>query len=432
MSRLFGKNPEELIGRSTIEVGFWANPADRQKFVATLKKYGKISNYEVHYRDVVNQQERTGLCQAELINVGGVQCVISITLDITARKRAEDALQESDRFNTTLLHSSPHPILVINPDTSIKYANLALENLTGFACSELIGKRVPYPWSFSEDSNKNCPPKSATYGEKSNILEKPLRNRQGDIKWVEISSEVVTVDGVVKYYVENWVDVTEKRGLLENLQSYGDAVTNILEEERKRIVRDLHDETTQDLASLFVDIENILSGREQLPQSATLSLEKLLTKIEKICDQVRRLSHELRPEILSDFGLIPSIQVLADELNDGQKFRCSVEITGNERRLPHDAELVLFRVTQEALRNARKYAKAQEIHVRLDFQEREAQLTVSDDGIGFKPPTLLGNLVREGKFGLIGMSERVRLRGGFFSVDSRPGKGTTVLAKVPG
>jgi signal transduction histidine kinase len=236
----------------------------------------------------------------------------------------------------------------------------------------------------------------------------------------------------VKYYVENWVDVTEKRELLANLQSYSDAVTNILEEERKRIARDLHDETTQDLASLFVDIENILSGREQLPQSVALSLEKLLAKIEKICDQIHRLSYELRPEILSDFGLIPSIQVLADELNDEQKLKCSVEITDNERRLPRDTELVLFRVTQEALRNARKYAKAREIHVRLDFQEREVRLTVSDDGIGFKPPTLLGDLVREGKFGLIGMSERVRLRGGFFSVDSETGKGTTVLAKVPG
>jgi PAS domain S-box-containing protein len=430
MAQLFGKSPEQIIGQSTIEVGYWVNPSDRDKFVAALNKSGKISNYEVRYRNVVRGQKCTGLCQAELINLGGVQCVISITLDITMRKHAEEALQESDRFNTALLRGSPHPILVINPDTSIKYANPALENLTGFACVELIGNRAPYPWSFSEDPDNDYLLESETYSGRVS-LEKPLQNRQGDTKWVEISSEAVTVGDDVKYYVENWVDVTERRRLLENLKSYSNAVTNILEEERKRIVRDLHDETTQDLASLFVDIENILSGREHLPQSAILALERLLGKIERICDQVRSLSHELRPEILTDFGLIPSIQVLADDLNSEKIATCTLEITGDERRLPNDVELVLFRVAQETLRNAKKHARAKKIQIRLDFQAEETQLTVSDDGIGFELPTSLSNLVRQSKFGLIGMSERVRLRGGFFLVDSAVGKGTTILARVP-
>jgi two-component system sensor histidine kinase DegS len=93
--------------------------------------------------------------------------------------------------------------------------------------------------------------------------------------------------------------------------------------------------------------------------------------------------------------------------------------------------LILFRVAQEALRNSQRHSQARKIQVRLYFQEKEAKIMVKDDGIGFKCPTSLGNFVRESKFGLIGMSERVHLHNGFFSVDSKLGSGTTIIATLP-
>lgn len=134
------------------------------------------------------------------------------------RKRAEEALRESLQFSSSLLGNSPHPIVVINPDTSIRYANPALEELTGFAAAELTGEKAPYPWWTEEARQSDVMGQDAEAVEV--VTEQSFRRKNGERFWVEITSTPVVVDGELKYRLANWVDITERKRAEEEIRRW--------------------------------------------------------------------------------------------------------------------------------------------------------------------------------------------------------------------
>jgi two-component system, NarL family, sensor histidine kinase DegS len=108
-----------------------------------------------------------------------------------------------------------------------------------------------------------------------------------------------------------------------------------------------------------------------------------------------------------------------------------VQLLGIERRLPEEVELLLFRITQEALSNIRRHSQATEANVTVEFDDRQITITIKDNGRGFDIPDSIGDLARKGKLGLVGMQERAKLLGGGISMESRPGEGTTLTIRVP-
>jgi signal transduction histidine kinase len=203
------------------------------------------------------------------------------------------------------------------------------------------------------------------------------------------------------------------------------------EEERKRIARELHDETAQSLSTLLINLdlcepyvppdENVLrSGFERVRE---------LTK--RTLDNVRALSHDLRPTILDDFGLVAALHWFADEFKPTFGMPVEVEIEGElPGRLASEVELALFRIAQEALTNSGKYAEASHIRLSLSFPDGTARLVIEDNGKGFDPERLAGPS-RRGGLGLYGMQERADLLGATFELDSAPGKGTRVTVVAP-
>ena len=214
------------------------------------------------------------------------------------------------------------------------------------------------------------------------------------------------------------------------MQFYITQVTRAQEEERKRIAHELHDETTQALFNLLTDVDEI-SEEVQLPEKVVKRLQQLMDKIRSIMKGIQRLSHELRPGILDRFGLLPSIELLVREVKEGRHIDCRLKIVGSERRISSETELVLFRVTQEALRNIKKHSNATRTEVSVEFTKEKVKLSINDNGCGFELPDLISNFSRKGKFGLLGMYERTRLLNGQFSMQSEVGKGTTVSVEVP-
>jgi two-component system sensor histidine kinase DegS len=153
--------------------------------------------------------------------------------------------------------------------------------------------------------------------------------------------------------------------------------------------------------------------------------------VRNILEGVRHFSQELRPFILDDLGLVPAVKWLAADLAKNEKIEVETEIGGNPRSLPPEAELMLFRITQEALTNVRKHARATRVLVRLDFSSHKVKVTIIDNGTGFETPSRLGDLTRIGKLGLAGMQERIQLLGGTINIESRPGTGVTLTVEVP-
>lgn len=427
---LIGYSREEAIGRTSCELGFWSKPEERKEMLRLLKEHGAVRNLEVWF-GVKSGEKRWGLLSVERIELDGQPCLISVTHDVTERKRLEKALQDSEEFSSSLLSNSPNPVLVINPDTSVRYVNPALEKLTGFSSAELIGKKVPYPWWTGETNGKTCKELQKAVYKGATRIERLFQKKNGEQFWVEITSTPVVKGGEVKYLLANWIDITEQKRLRDNMQFYIAESIKAQEEERKRIARELHDETVQSLASLNIALHNIMVADKQLSEDTKQRIERLAVDINSMVEEVRRFSHELRPGLLDKLGLKTSLGFLVEEMKIGDNISCQVELIGSVRRLSPEAEVILFRIAQEALRNVAKHSKATATLLTVEFTRKKVRLSIIDNGIGFKVPKELGNLAQKGKLGVISMSERARLLNGSFSVNSKPGKGTVVTVELP-
>lgn len=223
----------------------------------------------------------------------------------------------------------------------------------------------------------------------------------------------------------------ENARLYESMRSYARHIIIAQEEERKRMARELHDDTAQALVALSRQLDALLSADDQAPERIKQRLEELRQLTAGISHGVRRFSQDLRPSTLDDLGLRPTLEGLTAKLSEEDGIDARLEVLGDERRLSPETELVLFRIAQEALTNVRKHSQATEVVTTVEFGDGMVKVTIRDNGRGFKVPDTSGKLVEVGKLGLTGMFERAELAGGNLTVQSEPGEGTTVVAEIP-
>jgi two-component system sensor histidine kinase DegS len=223
----------------------------------------------------------------------------------------------------------------------------------------------------------------------------------------------------------------ENARLYENMRFYVRQITRAQEDERKRIARELHDDTAQALIDLSRRLDNLATSREQLSETAIERLEEFQELIDSILRGVRRFSRDLRPSVLDDLGLLPALEWLTANLMEEDGIKTELEVHGDRRRLPPEVELALFRIVQEALNNVRRHSQASRVVTVVEFGEGRVRLTVDDNGHGVELPGRMGDLATAGKLGLIGMHERAHLVDGILAVRSEPGKGTIVTVDVP-
>ncbi len=223
----------------------------------------------------------------------------------------------------------------------------------------------------------------------------------------------------------------ENARLYENLRFYVRQITKAEEDERKRIARELHDETAQTLAVLSRRLDAISMDSEQLPEPVIQRLEDMRELTHSTLQGVRRFSQDLRPSTIDDLGLLPTLEGLTTDLIEKGRIKAELKVLGDKRRLSPETELNLFRITQEALRNVEKHSGASRVVITVAFGADEVRITVEDNGRGFKQPDRTDELAATGKLGLIGMYERARLLGGTLTVHSKLGEGTTIVVDVP-
>ncbi len=211
------------------------------------------------------------------------------------------------------------------------------------------------------------------------------------------------------------------------LQHLSSQVLAAHEEERKRIARELHDDTAQALTSILVRLR--LLERSVDDGDARGTVEELRDLTAATLDSVRRMAVDLRPSALDDLGLVAALRSYTEKFSQRWPIQVGFASNGLRRRLPAPVELVLYRVIQEALSNVAKHSGARRVEVRLSRKQNVLTAAVSDDGRGFQ----LDRVVESGRggLGLFGMGERLALVGGSLDIDSRPGEGTTVTARVP-
>ncbi|MFO7996887.1 MAG: PAS domain S-box protein [Dehalococcoidia bacterium] len=331
-----------------------------------------------------------------------------------------------------LFANASDAVWVHDMDGNIILANKACERLTGYSISELAGQNV----------SRFIPPETLPLlrqvrdrllkGEAmEHRYEHRLTRKDGSEAIVQLASRLIVSNGKPQAFQHLARDITEQRRLQDNLQFYLRQVLQAQEEERKRLARELHDDTSQQVLLLTHGVDNLASKAESyLPQELRNELGKLYELSEQTYQGVKRYAQALRPRILDDLGLVPAIKWLAEEIHNFSGIKIQVK-TDKIPPLAPETQLVLFRIVQEALNNVHRHSGASEANVNVERQGNDVTVTISDNGKGFNLPQQLSDFAGRGKLGLTGMAERARLIGGELQVSSQIGKGTELTVRAP-
>ncbi len=248
-------------------------------------------------------------------------------------------------------------------------------------------------------------------------------------RWAD--DEVGILQDAFNRMVEQLALAEEERSEREHLrQEFLNRVIRAQEDERKRIARELHDEMGQALASVIVGLRNVETAPS--PQAQEQRLKDLRQVVMNALERVRHLAFDLRPKLLDDLGLVPAIRRYAAKYQERFGIQATVQALALDgTRLSPEVEITVYRVVQEALTNAAKYAHCAHVSVVLQVRGNELSVIVEDDGQGFDLDSLQEHGIGRGHLGLYGMRERAELVGGTLEIESREGFGTAVYLRVP-
>jgi len=403
----------------------------RSQIIVPLKSKGKImGTLSVAMRRY--RQFRPD--EVELLAAIGNQIGVAVEnarLYEQEHKIAEQLRSSEERYRE-LFQNAREAIWVHDMDGDIVSANAAAARLTGYEMEELCRMNVK---SFLSGGSL-----SLAKGVRAKLLkgepvvqpyEQKLITKEGAEAILKLTTTVVGVDGKPVGFQHIARDVTQEKRMQESLRFYLGQITMAQEEERKRIARELHDETIQALVVLARQLDDIISVSSDLSFDKRRLLENLRKQADDIMADVRRLSQDLRPPALDRLGLVPALEWLASDIGKRSGINVEVRIHGVSRRFSPEVELVLFRVAQEALRNAWRHAQATRADIIVEFGDRKIRITIKDNGKGFDLPETTGDLVKQGRLGLAGMQERIQLVGGSLRIESEPGEGTMVVIEAP-
>ena len=264
-----------------------------------------------------------------------------------------------------------------------------------------------------------------------------LRQPDGTYRWFLGRGETARdADGRTRHFSGSITDISERRQFEESLraahrrlQRLSRRAIELLENERRHLARELHDEIGQVLTAVKINLESVARRisdpalKEPLRDSVEITSTALA--------QVRRLSLDLRPAQLDDLGLVAALRGHADRQAAVGRFTAHFETRGLPKRLNTKIETACFRVSQEALTNILRHARAANVWIDLSADQNQVTLTVRDDGVGFVVEDGTNRATTGESLGLLSMEERVALIGGSLTVQSQPGKGTEVRARVP-
>jgi signal transduction histidine kinase len=245
-----------------------------------------------------------------------------------------------------------------------------------------------------------------------------LERRAADLAWGDFAAIEKSVGGIqeIRQLQNELIIMAQKvRDSQRGLRDYIGAITRGQEDERRRLARDLHDETLQSLIALRQRVQ--LAQMKAKDEEIQKSLSELDALSSNTIDELRRLSRALRPIYLEDFGLVTALEMLARESTKAG-FAVGFSHDGSERRLDPAVELTLFRIAQEAMSNVSRHSGATRTQVSLDFLLSAVTLEIKDNGKGFTPPRSPAEFAPGGHYGLLGMHERAELIGGKLTIES--------------
>jgi PAS domain S-box-containing protein len=375
---------------------------------------------------------------SKLIQYEGETAILGVVTDITERKKAEQAVRESEERLKILFESAPDAIYLIDSEGIIVDGNRAAIKLIGFAKDEVVGKSLAEIGLLSEEqfSRANANLKKVVAGQLSGPNEYTLTRKDGSHVSIEVRTFPVKIEGkmlalgIARDITEH--KQTEKK-LLEHqakLKSLASQLSLTEERERHRLATDLHDQISQSLVISKIKLD-------QLRKSSTTDefdkpLEDICTCLGQIIDDTRALTFDLSYPILYELGFEAAVaEWLTDQIQEKHRIKTEFEDDGQQKPLDDDIRVLLFRNVRELLINVIKHAEAKKVRVSIRRDNEYINVRVEDDGVGFDPVEVTSMAAKRAEFGLFSVRERLEQLGGMIEIDSEPGNGSKITMKAP-
>lgn len=427
--KIFGFTREEAIGRSPVELGLLENSEAREQMIRSLKEHGRITNCEVQAR-TRDGRTLTMVYSAEMIELGGRLCVLRVSHDITDRKRAEEALRESERRFRGYFELASVGFAITGRDMRLLSINDEYCRILGYPREELLQKtwaELTYP----EDMKANQALFEETLAGKTEAftLDKRMIRRDGGVINTTVSARCVrAADGTPDYFVSLLLDTTEREQAIEREQRARAEYTLQLiasqEADRARIAGDLHDSLGQTL-SVIKNHAQLMLLQKRLSLNTRKQIETISEATATAIAEMRRISQDLHPYQLDHLGLTRSLESLIDGAAQASKIHFNRKLDPVDDAFSGDAAANLYRVVQECLNNILKHSGAHAASVTLARGIHDMQLVIEDDGAGFDPKKNGSGM------GLKNIAERTRILHGTLKIEAAPEKGARIEIKIP-
>jgi PAS domain S-box-containing protein len=415
--------PDEIVGKT--DYGFYPKElaekyrADDKRIIASRRIEDIEEKYIKDGQEFIIHTVKTPIRDEE----GNIVGILGIFWDITEQKKAEEEIRYLNEYLNTILESIDVYIRVVDPKLNVEYENPTMKRRFGNG----VGKPCYLIWQCN-DVCENCTSERAILTNRIQRKEEILPN---GLIFSVTSVPLKTREGR-SVAIEIIYDITRLKRSEYEIRSLTSRIFSVQEEERKRISRELHDETGQALIAIKLNlamIGNTFTKDVQNTKKTISSTKNILTQIMR---DIRKLSYDLRPAVIDDMGMAPAMQSYSREFAERTGVNVVVKSELNSQRFPPEVEISLYRILQEALTNVAKHSKAKNVTIELLMDKSNLIMKIEDDGCGFDTnKNLRKGKLNDGALGLIGIRERVTSLGGDLEITSTLGKGTKLIVRLP-
>jgi two-component system sensor histidine kinase UhpB len=350
--------------------------------------------------------------------------------------RAEEERRQAEQRYREIFENAIEGICQRSPQGELLASNPAMVRMLGYSrIEEMRACFADLPALYVDPESRAEYARLLATTDSVRGFECQLRRKDGTAIWVSLNTRVVRAsDGTVLHHNSTVADISELKAITaaldqsrEELRDLAARLLAAQENESRRLGRELHDAFSQKLAVLGMEVGLLKAKPANTPEAFNARVTAICEKITELAKGLQQTSHALHPSVLYELGISEALSQECAALSgqSGMKVKCRSR--NLPEKIPDDISLCLYRIAQESLWNIRKHADARRVNVVLRAEDSEVVLTVEDDGRGFVPRAVRGR----GGLGLVSMEERVRLASGALSIESQPGAGTRIEARVP-
>ncbi|UWZ86939.1 CheR family methyltransferase [Occallatibacter riparius] len=448
MQRLLSVRPTD-IGRSINEIRLQLSIEDLEPILNEV-----LESLGTREMEVQDKEGRWHLLRVRPYRTSDnkIEGLVVLLLDIDQLRSSQQQLVDARDFASSVVESVPVPIAVLNQDCTVRTANTSFRELTQMPASDLVGRSMPdlatLLWGIQGIREKL---EDLLRGPAGSLLEFEHESTTAQRRTLLIKAQALSTDGnrvlllmiedislrreaerlitQEKHALEGEIAIAARKlnRTQEELRGLTGHLFSVQEEERQRVARELHDDISQRLSLIEIDLQQILAQNGKGKKDGLEKLQALREQLSALNTDVRTMSHRLHPAILHDLGLPAALKALVTEFGAREGMPANYSSHDLPNTVPMEASIALYRIAQEALRNVAKHAGKTHVKVVLSAPDSKVELKIMDFGIGFDrdaDPTTHG-------LGMISMQERARLAGGTLDVQSGLGQGTTITVTIP-